>query len=128
LGLQDVHGISEAETRSILEARAERPFIDVGDFLRRTTVSKPVVEALAHAGGFDAIDTGTRRDRLYKAMTTEVKREGDQLALALDPGESVLSRADDEAVRGGRMRGAGDREAKRHGGAVVGRARPPPPP
>jgi error-prone DNA polymerase len=80
LALQDVHGISEAEIRSIQQARADRPFDDVGDFLRRTTVSRPVVEAIAHAGGFDAIDRGTRRDRLYAAMTTEPQREGDQLA------------------------------------------------
>jgi error-prone DNA polymerase len=83
LALQDVHGISDAEVRSILEARAEHPFRDVGDFLRRANVSKPVVEALAHAGGFDAIGMGTRRDRLYAAMTTVPQREGDQLALDL---------------------------------------------
>src|SRR4029453_2864886 len=34
LALQDVHGISDAEVRSILEAPAERPFADVGDGLR----------------------------------------------------------------------------------------------
>jgi error-prone DNA polymerase len=83
LALQDVHGISDAEVRSILEARAEREFRDVGDFLRRTAVSKPVVEALAHAGAFDALGRGTRRDRLYAAMTTPPQREGDQLALDL---------------------------------------------
>jgi error-prone DNA polymerase len=83
LALQDVHGISDAEVRSILEGRSERPFKDVGDFLRRANVSKPVVEALAHAGGFDAIGKGTRRDRLYAAMTTVPQREGDQLALDL---------------------------------------------
>ena len=55
LGLQDVHGISDAEIRSILQGRAERPFRDVGDFLRRTTVSRPVTEALAHAGAFDRL-------------------------------------------------------------------------
>jgi error-prone DNA polymerase len=83
LALNDVHGISDAEVRSILQARADRPFRDVGDFLRRTTVSRPVVEAIAHAGGFDRIDRGTRRDRLYTAMTTAPQREGDQLALDL---------------------------------------------
>ncbi|HEU4831480.1 MAG TPA: OB-fold nucleic acid binding domain-containing protein, partial [Actinomycetota bacterium] len=83
LALQDVHGISDAEMRSILEARAEHPFRDVGDFLRRANVSKPVVEAIAHAGGFDGIGRGTRRDRLYAAMTTVPQREGDQLALDL---------------------------------------------
>ena len=55
LGLQDVHGISDAEVRSILMARAERPFTSVEDFLRRTTVARPIVEALAHAGAFDAL-------------------------------------------------------------------------
>ena len=35
LALKDVHGISDAEIRSILQARAERPFRDVGDFMRR---------------------------------------------------------------------------------------------
>jgi error-prone DNA polymerase len=83
LALQDVQGISSAEIRSILQARADRSFEDVGDFLRRTAVAKPVVEAIAHAGGFDAIDRGTRRDRLYAAMTTEPRREGDQLAFDL---------------------------------------------
>jgi error-prone DNA polymerase len=83
LALQDVHGISDAEIRSILQARADRSFADVGDFLRRTTVSKPVVEAIAHAGGLDAIDRGSRRDRLYAAMTTAPQRAGDQLAFDL---------------------------------------------
>ena len=55
LALQDVHGISDAEVRSILEARGNRPFDSVGDFLRRTSVSRPVAEALAHAGAFDTL-------------------------------------------------------------------------
>jgi error-prone DNA polymerase len=75
--------MGDAEIASILEARAERPFDSVGDFLRRTHVSRPVVEALAHAGAFDALPSGTRRDRLYQAMTTEMQREGEQLALPL---------------------------------------------
>jgi error-prone DNA polymerase len=105
LGLQDVHGISDAEIASIMEAR---PFTSVGDFLRRARVSRPVVEALAHAGAFDPIDGGgsgggarperdgrstdgertprsgwTRRDRLFTAMTADPVREGQQLALPL---------------------------------------------
>ncbi|TMK60154.1 MAG: hypothetical protein E6G54_03125 [Actinobacteria bacterium] len=84
LALQDVHGISDAEVRSVLAARAERPFRDVGDFLRRTTVTRPVAEALAHAGGFDALTgSGTnRRGHLYEAITVDAPREGDQLTLA----------------------------------------------
>jgi error-prone DNA polymerase len=81
IGLQDVHGIAEADIRSILQARAERAFGDVSDVLRRTTVPRPVVEALAHAGAFDALPGG-RRGHLYEAITIEAAREGDQLALA----------------------------------------------
>jgi len=88
LALQDVHGISGVEVRSILEARSDRSFEDVGDFLRRANVSKPVVEAIAHAGGFDSIGEGSRRDRLYAAMTTAPQREGDQLALDLSAGSA----------------------------------------
>jgi len=80
IGLQDVHGISAADIRSILQARAERPFHDVGDLLRRTTVARPVAEALAHAGAFDGVD-GDRRGHLYEAITAEAPREGDQLTL-----------------------------------------------
>ncbi|HEX5951096.1 MAG TPA: DNA polymerase III subunit alpha [Actinomycetota bacterium] len=83
LALKDVHGISDGEIRSILEARAERPFRDVGDLLRRATVSRPVVEALAHAGAFDGLGAGSRRDRLFTAMTAEPQREGEQMALDL---------------------------------------------
>jgi error-prone DNA polymerase len=84
LGLQDVHGISEAEIASILEERARRPFAGVGDFMRRTNVSRPVVEALAHGGAFDTLPAGTRRDRLFTAMTADPQRQGEQLALSFD--------------------------------------------
>ncbi len=88
-----MHGISDEEIGSILAARAERPFTTVLDFLRRTRVSRPVVEALAHAGAFDALEAparrrqpmrASRRDRLYVAMTADPQREGEQLALAID--------------------------------------------
>jgi error-prone DNA polymerase len=83
LGLQDVHGISDVEVRSILMARAEDPFASVEDFLRRTSVARPVVEALAHAGAFDALPQPTnRRGHLFEAITTEAAREGDQLRLS----------------------------------------------
>jgi error-prone DNA polymerase len=42
-----------------------------------------VVEALAHAGAFDALSGANRRTHLYAAITTEAAREGDQLALGL---------------------------------------------
>ena len=107
LALQDVHGISEAEIRSILVARAERPFRDVGDFLRRTTVARPVAEALAHAGAFDdptradPAPAKNRRGHLYDAITVEAPREGDQMVLteALAPTHSFADYTDAEVVR-----------------------------
>src|SRR5262249_4641610 len=102
LALQDVHGISDAEIRSIQEARADRPFRDVGDFLRRTTVSRPVTEALAHAGGFDALLSATnRRGHLFEAITLDAERAGDQLTLAdaSAPAPSFAGYTDAEVVR-----------------------------
>jgi error-prone DNA polymerase len=61
----------------------DRPFKDVGDFIRRTAVSQPVIERIAHAGGFDRLPSGTRRDRVYTAMVTKPERVGDQLSLDL---------------------------------------------
>ncbi|HYT81075.1 MAG TPA: DNA polymerase III subunit alpha, partial [Actinomycetota bacterium] len=85
LALKSVIGISEAEVRSIMEARADRPFIDVGDVLRRTSLTRPVAEALAHAGAFDRLPgaPGSRRDRLYVAMVADAPREGEQTVLPL---------------------------------------------
>jgi error-prone DNA polymerase len=85
LGLQDVAGIADAEIRSILQGRADRSFADVGDFLRRTAVARPVTEALAHAGAFDRLPDANRRGHLFQAMTTEASREGDQLTLDAAP-------------------------------------------
>jgi error-prone DNA polymerase len=95
LALQDVHGISDAEVRSILIARAERPFTSVEDLLRRTSVSRPVVEALAHAGAFDTVPQPTnRRGHLFAAITADAEREGDQLRLS-----SVGSATDHRSAR-----------------------------
>jgi error-prone DNA polymerase len=105
LALQDVHGINDAEIRSILQARADRSFLDVGDFLRRTLVSRPVTEALAHAGAFDRLRAGdedvNRRTHLYAAMTTAPQREGDQLTLAdaAVPAHRFADYSDAEVVR-----------------------------
>jgi error-prone DNA polymerase len=104
LALQDVHGISDAEVRSVLEARADRAFSDVGDFLRRTMVSRPVVEAIAHAGGFDALpgSAKNRRGHLYDAITAEAPKEGDQLTLSLEsavPDHRFADYTDAEVVR-----------------------------
>jgi error-prone DNA polymerase len=100
LAFQDVHGIDDSHIRSILAARADRAFRDVPDFLRRTKVSRPVTEALAHAGAFDSL-RADRRGNLYAAMTTEAQREGDQLTLAdaAAPQHRFKDYSDAEVVR-----------------------------
>jgi error-prone DNA polymerase len=102
MALQDVNGISVAEIRSILTGRADRPFRGVGDLLRRTTVSRPVAESLAHAGAFDpsSRDKG-RRDHLFEAITVSAPREGEQLTLAdaRAPSHRFRSYTDAEVVR-----------------------------
>jgi error-prone DNA polymerase len=101
LALQDVHGISDAEIRSILTARADRAFTGVPDLLRRTTVARPVTEALAHAGAFDGLAGRNRRGHLYDAITVEAAREGDQLTLtdAAAPLHDFAAYTDAETVR-----------------------------
>jgi error-prone DNA polymerase len=85
LALQEVHGISDAEIRSILQGRAEYPFTSVGDLLRRTSIARPVVEALAHAGAFDSFPGAkNRRAHLFEAITTATEREGEQLTLGTE--------------------------------------------
>jgi len=52
LSLADVKGISDAEVQRIL---AGRPYVTLADFWHRAQVSRPVVERLVMAGGFDSI-------------------------------------------------------------------------
>jgi len=52
LSLTDVKGISEAEVTRIV---AGRPYRSLADFWHRTGVSRPVVERLVLAGGFDGV-------------------------------------------------------------------------
>jgi len=90
LALSEVKGISEAEVERIVAAR---PFASLSDFWQRARVSRPVVERLVLAGGFDALygigfdDEGdgvrrrgavTRRDLLLQVA------ELDRHARALD--------------------------------------------
>ena len=75
LALADVRGINDAEIERIL---AGRPYGSLSDFWHRAAVSRPVVERLVVAGGFDSIygigsllpvrrrDRITRRDLLLQ--------------------------------------------------------------
>ena len=52
LALSEVKGISEAEVDRIVAAR---PYQSLTDFWQRAQVSRPVVERLVLAGGFDGV-------------------------------------------------------------------------
>ncbi len=53
LSLTDVKGISEAEVARIVEARDGGAYVSLSDFFHRARVSRPVLERLVLAGGFD---------------------------------------------------------------------------
>jgi error-prone DNA polymerase len=77
LSLADVKGISDAEVARIV---AGRPYHSLTDFWHRARVSRPVVERLVIAGGFDSLygigspvpvrrrGTVTRRDLLLQVL------------------------------------------------------------
>ncbi|QIG42579.1 DNA polymerase III subunit alpha [Nocardioides anomalus] len=123
LALAEVKGISEGEVERIVAAR---PYHSLTDFWQRARVSRPVVERLVLAGGFDAvygIDLGaegvsrrnrvTRRDLLLQVAGLDrharaVERAGRSRGLgrARTPsasgsreGSVARAKADDAAAR-----------------------------
>jgi error-prone DNA polymerase len=65
IGLMHVDGISGKEIDSIVEARdAGGPFTSLEDLCRRTSLSRPTVENLIHAGACDRF--GRRRDLMLR--------------------------------------------------------------
>ena len=63
LSLSDISGISSAEISAII---ANRPYLDLADFVHRSSVSRPTSEALLMVGAFDRLygDEINRRDLL----------------------------------------------------------------
>ncbi len=74
LALAEVKGINEAEVDRIVAARTHGlPFASLTDFWHRAQASRPIVERLVLAGGFDslyaiggAVDGVTRRSRITR--------------------------------------------------------------
>ncbi|MEI7549631.1 MAG: DNA polymerase III subunit alpha [Actinomycetes bacterium] len=104
MSLSDIHGISEKEAATIV---ASRPFLDIGDFMKRTRVSQPTAEKLVTIGAFDSLygitsqssqvigrkRTLTRRD-LFLYVSDVSKWGGshvDQMALDLPAPQVVMS-------------------------------------
>jgi len=92
LSLSDISGISSAEISAII---ANRPYLDLADFVHRSSVSRPTSEALLMVGAFDRLYGAeiNRRDLLlhltdlYKwsgSSRTKVVT-GSQLSLGFTP-------------------------------------------
>jgi error-prone DNA polymerase len=81
IGLRSVRGLHDALLDRIDDERAERPFTDLEDFVRRTGATVDQVEALATAGAFEQCFGQSRRTALWAAgaMGTarpNVRRDG----------------------------------------------------
>ena len=85
LSLTDVKGISDAEVARIVEARGGGAYVSLSDFFHRARVSRPVLERLVLAGGFDGVygisggdqsvrrrDRVTRRDLLLQVAELDL--------------------------------------------------------
>ena len=94
MGLRDISGINSAEITGIL---LSRPYLDLADFVARSSASRPICEALIMVGAFDELhqlDQGSlnRRDLLlhlqdlYKLSSTSVRGTAtNQMVLGLMP-------------------------------------------
>lgn len=71
VGFRVVKGLREAAARRIVAARAERPFEDLEDVLRRCALNKDDTERLAEAGAFEQLVSG-RRQALWQARSPRV--------------------------------------------------------
>ncbi|SDR70142.1 DNA polymerase III, alpha subunit [Nocardioides scoriae] len=72
IALGEVRGIDDAEVQRVTAGRLGAPYASLTDFWQRTRVSRPVVERLVQAGGFDSVyglgaaDGTGRRDRVTR--------------------------------------------------------------
>jgi DNA polymerase-3 subunit alpha len=95
--LSALKGVGTEAVRAIVAARGERPFADISDFARRISgrlVNKRVVETLASAGAFDALEP--RRTALVTGADVIVATANAAQA-AREGGQSLLFGVQDEA-------------------------------
>ena len=97
IGLMQVKGISDAEIKSIEDARAEREFNSFSDFCRRARVDRPTVENLINCGAFDCF--GHQRGKLLwrlgeKVLGVRCSVLGDRDAQHLTPNTQHLLEVD----------------------------------
>lgn len=72
LSLAEVRGITDAEVQRVVSGREGAPYASVTDLWQRARISRPVVERLVEAGGFDSVhglgagDGAGRRHRVTR--------------------------------------------------------------
>jgi error-prone DNA polymerase len=87
LGISLVRGVGEKTERAFAAARAQKPFRSVGDFVRRSALSRTALEHLAQTGGFACF--GLRRREALWQVTAAAQPQGPLLAEAELPVETL---------------------------------------
>ena len=121
LALAEVKGISESE---VLRIVAARPYRSLADFWHRAGVSRPVVERLVLAGGFDAV-YGIGETAAVRRRGTVTRRDLLLQVADLDRQSRALDRASRGRGRGLASRGLGGARTRTTGStteAAAGRA------
>ncbi len=122
LALAEVKGISEGEVDRILAARScGSPFDSLTDFWHRAQVSRPVVERLVLAGGFDSLySIGPAEKGSTIRSRRQITRRDLLLQVAeLDRHARALERAQGRSLRG---RGLSDARLVNGGSPAARRA------
>jgi error-prone DNA polymerase len=83
MGLRWTKGIQLADGQRIERARAERPFADLADFVRRTHIASRAHTQLAEAGALGEL-VDHRRDALWQVRGW-IARQGDEIAIEGEP-------------------------------------------
>ena len=111
LSLADVKGISEAEVARIV---AGQPYFSLADFWNRARVSRPVVERLVLAGGFDSLYGMAASDQRARpawpgdpARPAAARRELDRWSRSVARSSRRVSPRRSRAGRGGQRPGPG---------------------
>jgi DNA polymerase III subunit alpha len=86
--LAALRGVGRQAVQSILDARGEKPFADMADFARRINpraINKRVLESLAAAGAFDALEQNRARSfAAVDIVLAAAQRAHDNAALGQD--------------------------------------------
>jgi error-prone DNA polymerase len=87
VGLMQLKGFKEASLEALLEARRQRPFSSLEDFLSRLEMDPADVKILIKAGAMDSIANGaTRPEMIWKALAWHETRAAQRaVALSLFP-------------------------------------------